>query len=660
MHAPADLHPAELPPDAEFPPDEPFPQDAGPAVPAWLGNLGAALLSPRTIRALLATGGGLTVAGGLVWLVSLGVFEDPRVLAASLIGGCCAVLAAGWVLATRTRHRTAGLAAAGLACAALPLNLWLLHAQGLSTVGGGLWAWAAGCAGLQTATVYLLRDRRFLLAVQGGAAATALLLLGQFGRLDEPILVAATLAGLGLAAVAAVRLFPLAVGSEEAGGEEKDDVQFDRDDFAAPLLWGGGGLLALAGVAAGAAEAARHAGPLAWLFPPEPEGWAASRLVAAGVWVAIANGFVTLDRLYHVSRGRRDARAGRTRDDGLLGWAAAVPALAAAAGSAAVWNVSEHLGVPDRWDAAVFAACGVGLLALARRAGVGVVRADRGFGEAEEARGPGAAALRAGTAVLLGAGALAVWRGGAALLAGPAWADAAGVAAAALLGWAGAGLHPVAWCRSAHRALAAVAAGLAGLAANQLLDVPLPRKLEAAALLAGAGLLTAAHRGRVREAGGGKRGQTEAAARRGARGRHRRPLVRRRVRRGPRGAGGGRRPADGGALGGGRVDVGRVFGRPAGPRPVRPHARPGRRGRGGAVRDGGGDCRVAGPPGGGDAGRGPDDRRGRAVRRGAVAERPPRPPGRPAGPLAAAGGRLRGAGLAVRGVDFPEDNAPIS
>ena len=488
MHAPAEPLIHDDPGDD---PVAPTPAPREPAVPGWLAAVGAALLSPRTIRALLATGGALTVAGGLVWLVSLGVFEDPRVLASSLIGGTCAVLFAGWGLAARSRHRTAGLAAAGLACVALPLNLWLLHAQGLFTVDGGLWAWAAGCAGLQAATVFLLKDRRFLLAVQAGTAVTALLLLGQFGRLDEPLWVAASLAGLGVLSVEAVRAFPLR------------HPQFDRDRFAAPLLWGGGALLTGAAAAAGLAEAARHAGFPGWLVPSFLEdGSNVSRLVAAGVWVAVANGFVSLDRLLAAARGRADAAAGRVRDEGLLGWPAAIPALAAVAGSAAVWNVCEHFHVPDRWDAAVFALCGVALLALARRAGVGVVTRDRGFGEGEEARGPGAAALRAGTAVLAGAGGLAVWRGGESLLTGPAWLDAAGVGCAAVLGWVGAGLHPVAWCRSLHRASAAVAAGLAGLAANQLLDVPLPRKLEAFALLAGAGLLAAAHAGRVREAGG--------------------------------------------------------------------------------------------------------------------------------------------------------------
>ena len=474
-HEPGDRGPGDEPDELE------------PGLPGWLTAAGAALLHPRTIRALLGAGGGLTVAGGLVWLVSLGVFEDPRVLAASLVGGSCGLLFLGWGLATRTRHRVAGLAAAGLAVVALPLNLWLLHAQGLVGVGGGLWAWAAGCAGLQAATVYLLRDRRFLLAVQLGTALTALLLLGRFGRLGDPLWVAGTLAGLGVAGVEAFRLFP------------EHHPRFRRDEFAAPLLWGGAGLLGLAAAAAGAAEAARHAGALAWLFPLHSQ---ASRLVAAGVWVAVANGFVSLDHLAGGVRRRRDAADGTAPDEGLLGWPAAVPVLAAAAGSAAVWNILEHFGAPDAWDAAVFAACGAGLLVLARRTGVGVVTVDRGAGPDEEARGPGLAALRAGTAVLLGAGCAAVWRGGELFFEGPTWAGAGGVSAAAALGWLGAGLHPVGWAKSLHRTLAAVAAGLAGLAANQLLNVPLPRKLEAAALAAGAALLAAAHAGRVREADG--------------------------------------------------------------------------------------------------------------------------------------------------------------
>ncbi|WP_145358392.1 hypothetical protein [Alienimonas californiensis] len=467
-----------------------------PAWPSWMTTLGAWALHPRTIRALLGTGGGLVIAGGLVWLVSLGVFDDPRVLASSLIGGCCALLFLGWGLATRTRYRMAGLAAAGLACVTLPLNLWLLHAQHLVEITGGLWAWAAGCAALQAATVWLLKDRRFLLAVQGGVTLTALLALGQGRRLDEPLWIAGTLAVLGVLSVEGVRLFPR--GKEDDGGPKASDeaAPFARDPFAVPLLWGGAALLTGAAAFAALAEVARNG---VVFLPRLPLETAAPRLIAAAIWTAIANGLVSLDALAADVRRRRDRRAGVTRDEGLFGWWSVIPVLAAGAGAAAVWNMLEYLGLPDRWDAAVYAACGVGLLAAARAAGVGVIAVDRGAGAGDEARGPGATALRCGAVVLAGAELFAVSKGVGALFNGPLWADAGGLAAVAGLGLLGGSLNPVPWAKTLHRTLAAVALGLAALAANQLLNVPLGRKLEAVAVALGAAMLAGAHAGRVRE-----------------------------------------------------------------------------------------------------------------------------------------------------------------
>ncbi|WP_171190061.1 hypothetical protein, partial [Alienimonas chondri] len=363
------------PPDSQYAPDS----QHEPAWPSWMTTAGAALLHPRTIRALLGTGGGLVIAGGLVWLVSLGAFDDPRVLAASLIGGCCALLVLGWGLATRTRYRMAGLAAAGLACVTLPLNLWLLEAQNLVTITGGLWAWAAGCAALQAATVWLLRDRRFLLAVQGGVTLTAVLALGQMHRLDEPLWVAGTLAVLGVLSVEGFRLFPKRM--KDDGGPEplQEEQPFAQDPFAVPLLWGGAALLTGAAAFAGLAEIARNG---VVFLPPFSLETGGSRLIAAAIWVAIANGLVSLDSLAASVRRRRDARTGVVRDEGLFGLWSVVPVLAAGAGAAAVWNLLEHFGIPDRWDAAVFAGCGVGLLALARQTGVGVIAVDRGVGGA--------------------------------------------------------------------------------------------------------------------------------------------------------------------------------------------------------------------------------------------------------------------------------------
>src|SRR6185503_5721339 len=69
-----------------------------------------ALLDPRSIQWMLMIGGGLCVLGLIVWLVSLGVFEDPRVLALVLGAGTLAILGAGWFVALRTRFRVAGQA----------------------------------------------------------------------------------------------------------------------------------------------------------------------------------------------------------------------------------------------------------------------------------------------------------------------------------------------------------------------------------------------------------------------------------------------------------------------------------------------------------------------------------------------------------------------
>ncbi|MEM9701973.1 MAG: hypothetical protein AAF907_05975 [Planctomycetota bacterium] len=467
-----------------------------PAWPSWMTTAGAAMLHPRTIRALLGTGGGLVIAGGLVWLVSLGVFDDPRVLAASLVGGCCSLLALGWFLATQTHYRMAGLAAAGLACVALPLNLWLLHAQQLVTITGGLWAWAAGCAALQAATVWLLRDRRFLLAVQGGIALTAVLALGQMQRLDEPLWLAGTLAALGVMSVEGFRLFPQSRKDDGGPTEWVEDEPFARDPFAVPLLWGGGALLAGAAAFAGLAEIARHGVAFMPQFPFET---GSSRLIAAAIWAAIANGFVSLDILGRAVRTQRDVAKGVVRDEGLFGLWAAVPVLAAGAGAAAVWNALEHFGLPDAWDTAVFAACGVGLLALARRAGVGVVTVDRGFGDDAEARGPGATALRSGTVVLAGAQIVSSLRVGGVLFGEPVWQDFGAAATVTALGLLGASLHPIGWAKTLHRVLCAITGGLALLELNALLNVPLGRKLEAGALAIGAFLLAVAHSGRLRE-----------------------------------------------------------------------------------------------------------------------------------------------------------------
>jgi hypothetical protein len=87
------------------------------------------VLDPRSIQWLLALGGALLVLGLVIWLATLGVFENPAVLAVILGAANAALLGGGWATILRTRYQTAGRALTLLACLVMPLNLWFYHAQ---------------------------------------------------------------------------------------------------------------------------------------------------------------------------------------------------------------------------------------------------------------------------------------------------------------------------------------------------------------------------------------------------------------------------------------------------------------------------------------------------------------------------------------------------
>ena len=59
---------------------------------------------------MLMLGGGLLVLGAIIWLVSLGIFKDPKVLATAMGFGSLAILGGGWWLELKTRFKTAGQA----------------------------------------------------------------------------------------------------------------------------------------------------------------------------------------------------------------------------------------------------------------------------------------------------------------------------------------------------------------------------------------------------------------------------------------------------------------------------------------------------------------------------------------------------------------------
>ena len=130
--------------------DEQF-ESADSAAPAsapknqTLHRMFQALLDPHSIQWMLMIGGALCVLGLVVWLVSLGVFKDPHVLAVTLGVGTLAILALGWFFTLRTRFRLAGQAITFLGFFVAPLNFCLYHAQGFFTVDVFLWVGGVFC-----------------------------------------------------------------------------------------------------------------------------------------------------------------------------------------------------------------------------------------------------------------------------------------------------------------------------------------------------------------------------------------------------------------------------------------------------------------------------------------------------------------------------------
>src|SRR5262245_57985429 len=111
------------------------------------------VLDPKNIQWLLVFGATLLVLGLVIWLYTMGVFENKTVVAALMGTATVGVMAAGWALISRTRFQTAGRALTLLACLVMPLNLWFYHAQGLHpfTLYERLWIAALVCCALYAA-----------------------------------------------------------------------------------------------------------------------------------------------------------------------------------------------------------------------------------------------------------------------------------------------------------------------------------------------------------------------------------------------------------------------------------------------------------------------------------------------------------------------------
>jgi hypothetical protein len=186
-----------------------------------------ALLDPRSIHWMLMFGGGLAVLGLIIWLVSLGLFENTIVVAVGLGIGSLVLLAGGWWVTLKTKYRTAGQALTFLGCVVAPLNLWFYHAQDLVTLEGHLWIGGVVCCLLYAATVRVLRDPLFMYAVEGGITLTVLLLLADLGKVGEAPYMSLFFMAMGLISIHCERAFPPIEGP------------FTRQKFGLPLFWSG-------------------------------------------------------------------------------------------------------------------------------------------------------------------------------------------------------------------------------------------------------------------------------------------------------------------------------------------------------------------------------------------------------------------------------------
>ncbi|MEO8493590.1 MAG: hypothetical protein ABI614_00860, partial [Planctomycetota bacterium] len=254
--------------------------------PNWFLHMLAMLLDPRSIHWMLTLGGGLMVLGLIIWLVSLGIFEDPRIVALALSVGSIAVHVGGCWVTLKTRFNTAGRALTFLGCIVVPLNLWYFHAQGLVTLEGQLWLGGLLCCVLYAVTVLTLRDPLFMFAVEAGVTLTVLLLMANMGVISDATYLSLALMALALVSIHAERSFA------------PDADPFSRSRFGLPLFWSGHAQLGVSLLILLSAQA------VDWLLEPAGNllgirwtgtGLTESYLLAGGLWLAGAYAYVYSD-----------------------------------------------------------------------------------------------------------------------------------------------------------------------------------------------------------------------------------------------------------------------------------------------------------------------------------------------------------------------------
>lgn len=183
------------------------------------------LLDPQTIHWLLAGGGALIVLGLVIWLASLGLFDNAPFVAVGLGVGNLALLGGGWALMLQTRHDTAGRALTLLACLVMPLNLWFYDSKHLLELKDHLWIAGAVCCLFYVASALILKDPLFVYVLVGGITLTGILFLAQMNRFGEVLAPVTWYIILGMICLHAERLFP------------ESDGDFSRAKFGMAFYW---------------------------------------------------------------------------------------------------------------------------------------------------------------------------------------------------------------------------------------------------------------------------------------------------------------------------------------------------------------------------------------------------------------------------------------
>lgn len=137
------------------------------------------LLSPQSLQIMMGAGGGVLVIGLVIWLWSIGLFDNPLIAAATMATGNLGMLGLGIWLLTKSHFKLAGRGIALLSSLMLPLNLWFYDVQGLISLdeGGHLWIPALAICGIFAATARVTRDPMFAFTLVGGVVLTGLLFL---------------------------------------------------------------------------------------------------------------------------------------------------------------------------------------------------------------------------------------------------------------------------------------------------------------------------------------------------------------------------------------------------------------------------------------------------------------------------------------------------